>query len=353
MTNAEHQAGAGPQPPAGLEAAAEFTRSAAGSEWVASRYADVQAVLADDRFEVAPVADTGAVPGTIAWLRASASRFANGAEHQQRRALAVSELGPLDPRVLRADARQRAQAVLAAAGSAGDRIDAMSLLARPVPMAALAASLQAGDPAAAATAVMAAAAAYFGGADEPTTLAADAGTAALLDLLGPAATNVLVARITLLVQACDGTAGLIGETLRALQEAPGSGAGWPTDGVLTEVLRCSPPVRLSRRVAREPVRFGGCPVQAGDVVVGDLDAANSDPAVFDQPGQFDPARPGPPSLTFGSGLRPCPAPRQALALAAGVVDAVRQKCAFLPGQQIEYEPPAALRIPRRLDVTLH
>jgi cytochrome P450 len=351
MTNADPQAGAAP-PPAAPPAAAGFTRSAAGSEWIASGYAEVQAILADGRFEVAAVADAGAAPGTIAWLRASASRFANGDEHQRRRALAITELGRLDPRALRADAHQRALAALAAAGSPGDRIDVMSLLARPVPMAALAAGLQAADPAAAAVAAMAAAAAYFGGADEATTLASDAGTTQLLELLGPAATDVLVARITLLVQACDGTAGLIGEALRVLQDAPGTGASWPTDGVLTEVLRYSPPVRLSRRVARTAVQFRGCPVQAGDVVVGDLDAANADPAVFEQPGRFDPGRPGPASLTFGYGLRPCPAPQQALALAAGVVDAVRETSAFRPGQPIDHEPPAALRIPRRLDVTL-
>ncbi len=351
MTNAEPQADAAPREPAPPLAAA-FARSAAGREWIASRYADVQAILADDRFEVAAVPDSGAAPGTIAWLRASVSRFANGAEHQRRRALAVAELDRLGPQALREDARQRAQAALAAAGNPGDQVDVMALLARRVPMATLAAALGATDPDAAATAVIAVAAAYFGAAAEPVTQAADAGTARLLELLGPAGTEVLVARITLLAQACDGTAGLIGETLRALQDAPGAGADWPTDAVLAEVLRYSPPVRLSRRVARTAVDFGDCPVRPGDVVVGDLDAANADPAAFSRPDQFDPARSGPPSLTFGSGLRPCPAPQQALALAAGVIDAIRPACRLHPGQPIDHEPPAALRIPRHLPVTL-
>ena len=39
-------------------------------------------------------------------------------------------------------------------------------------------------------------------------------------------------------------------------------------------------------------------------------------------------------------------------LAAGVVDAVRQRCAFLPGGRVDYEPSAALRIPIRLEVVL-
>ena len=56
-----------------------FSKSAAQSEWVASRYRDVQAVLADERFEVVTFPEGGPV-GTIGWLRASVSRFINGAE---------------------------------------------------------------------------------------------------------------------------------------------------------------------------------------------------------------------------------------------------------------------------------
>jgi hypothetical protein len=42
--------------------------------------------------------------GTMAWLRATVSRFANGATHERRRALAVSLLDSLDPAQLRAGA---------------------------------------------------------------------------------------------------------------------------------------------------------------------------------------------------------------------------------------------------------
>ena len=65
-------------------------------EWTARRYADVQAVLADSRFEVAG-AGPGGPPGTLPWLRASVSRFANGGEHRQRRARAIAELRQLEP----------------------------------------------------------------------------------------------------------------------------------------------------------------------------------------------------------------------------------------------------------------
>jgi hypothetical protein len=50
-------------------------------EWTACRYADVLATLADSRFEVAGPGPAGPV-GTLSWLRASVSRFANGAEHR-------------------------------------------------------------------------------------------------------------------------------------------------------------------------------------------------------------------------------------------------------------------------------
>ena len=65
-------------------------------EWTARRYADVLAVLADSRFEVTG-AGPGGPPGTLPWLRASVSRFANGAEHRQRRARAIAELRQLEP----------------------------------------------------------------------------------------------------------------------------------------------------------------------------------------------------------------------------------------------------------------
>ncbi|HEY7144776.1 MAG TPA: cytochrome P450 [Streptosporangiaceae bacterium] len=346
MTSARQPAGQGGP----VRQAAGLARSGPGGEWVACRYADVQAVLCDDRFGVDPAAPGGPA-GTISWLRASVSRFANGGEHRRRRALVLGELARLDPSALAVGVRQRAGAVLGAVGQPGDRADVMALLARRVPMATMAAALGAPDPGGAAAAAIDAAAAYFGGAGERARQAADAGTAALAWLLGPGKEDLVAARISLLVQACDAVAGLIGESLAILQDAP-DGAGWPTEAVLTEVLRYRPAVRLSRRVALDPVRLGGGRGQPADVIICDLDAANSDPAVFEGPGRFDPARPGPASLTFGYGLRPCPAPAHALALAGGVVDAVRTGCEFLPGQRISYEPQAALRIPRRLEVIL-
>jgi cytochrome P450 len=155
-----------------------------------------------------------------------------------------------------------------------------------------------------------------------------------------------------MVQACDATAGLIGTALHILQDSPPASAGWPTGAVLGEVLRHSPPVRQSRRVARELADLGACEILAGDAVICSVADGNRDPAVFDRPDLFDPARSGPPSLTFGYGVRPCPGQPQAMKLAAGVVDAVRERCSFLPGEPVDYLPSSPLRIPARLVVVL-
>jgi cytochrome P450 len=219
-------------------------------------------------------------------------------------------------------------------------------------MAAMAAALGAADAGTAAAAAAQAARGYFPGADEQTARLADEATAQLVTLLGPAEPGIVVARIALLVQGCDATAGLIGTALHVLADAPAGAGGWPTGALLAEVLRHSPPVRASRRVAVAAAQVAGQQVGAGDAVVCSVEEANRDPAVFERPGEFDPARPQPPGLTFGYGVRPCPGEAQALLLAAGVVDAVRERARLLPGQPVEYEPNPALRIPRRLEVEL-
>lgn len=366
MTNADNTGGPAAAEPSGRALA----RSPESGEWVASRYADVQAILADDRFEVPAFTDPAAEPGSVSWLRSCVSRFANGAEHERRRADVISELNKLDPADLRARARARAGAELEHSGVPGDRVDVMARLARDVPMAALAEALGAAEPQQAARAVIAVAAGYFGAPDEHVARTADAGTARLLNLLEPAAGPVKIARITLLVQGCDALAGLIGAALQLLTQAAATGgagvaaeaqatgrggagaADWPADAVLAEALRYLPPVRAIRRVARVTADCGTSRLPAGSVLLSSVESANRDPAVFSEPERFDPARSGPPSLTFGWGIRPCPGQAEALALAAGVIDAVRERCDLLPGQPIEYLAGSPLRIPQRLDVVL-
>jgi cytochrome P450 len=330
---------------------AAFARPAPGDPWIASRFVDVRAVLSDSRFEV-PQADPCDAVGTIAWLRASVSRFVNGAEHERRRAKAVGELAQLLPEQLRSEAKERSRVVLAGLGRAGDRVELMGPLARRVPMTTLAAALQCPDPESAATAVIAAAAGYLFAPENPESLRlADAATARLVEMFMPSEMRAAIARISLLAQGCDATAGLVGTTLEVLQDATLTATVETTEALLTEILRHSPSLLVSRRVAGSDLHFDGCQVSAGDTVLCHVDTANRDPAAFDRPDQFDPSRKGPLNLTFGYGIRPCPAAPHALALAAGVIDAVREVCRFLPGGRVDYEP-SGLRIPQRIEVVL-
>jgi cytochrome P450 len=225
----------------------------------------------------------------------------------------------------------------------------MSLLARRVPMTVMAAGLGITRPQDAADAAITIAAGYFPGSDPEAEWQAGAATARLADLLSPAGADVIAARIALMVQGCDATAGLIGLALRLLQDSRQECAAWPAGAVLDQVLWLTPVVRASRRTARVAAAVNGGPrVGAGDTVVCDIEAAHRDPAA---PGHTAAGGGVPPTLTFGSGLRPCPGRAQALALAAGVVEAVRERGTFLPGQRVEYES-SPLRIPARLEVVL-
>jgi cytochrome P450 len=82
-----------------------------------------------------------------------------------------------------------------------------------------------------------------------------------------------------------------------------------------------------------------------------LDTANRDPAVFPHPEVFDPTRDNRAVLTFGHGPHGCPGDRHALALAAGVIDALRHRCRSVD-PVVDHEPSANLRIPRSLVVRL-
>lgn len=82
-----------------------------------------------------------------------------------------------------------------------------------------------------------------------------------------------------------------------------SPAGLPA--ALEEVLRMLPPFpELGRRTTRE-VELGGYRIPENSIVMADLAAANRDPAFFDRPDSFDPARNPNPHLTFGHGIHFC------------------------------------------------
>ncbi|MFJ2033263.1 cytochrome P450 [Streptosporangium sp. NPDC087985] len=279
---------------------------------VVSRHADVRAVLADPRFTVAPV-PRPPFTLTMAWLRGAVGRFATRPVHAERRAAGVAVLAGLDPDALRAEAFR-----LAAQDTGPPELV-------PVRVLAVALGVPAEDGCRAAEAVAALAPAYLpapnpepGSGSAPgsepgpesrpgevDTAAADEALVRLSRLLGDPAPERLAVLAGLLAQACGATAGLVRNALAARP------VSCTVDELLAETLRHDPPVRVLRRTVAE---------EGTDVVL-DVAAANRDPAVFADPDRFRPGR-APEHLTFGAGPRACPGRQVALALAAGVVEAV-------------------------------
>lgn len=323
-----------------------------GAGWIVTRRGDARAVLADPSYEVPEAPAIGSV-GSIGWLRSSVSRFSNGPDHARRLTQVVAELDRIDPAALRAGAESLAHTLIDAASRQG-RLEVMAALARRVPVTVLAGWLGITDTEHAAAAVCVTAAAYFPGAPEARDRAADVTTAELVRLLSPADEDTIVAKIAVLVQACDATAALIGKTIcHALPPAGTRHQAWPTEAIMAEVIRHDPPLRVTRRVSRRGARLDGRLLPAGRTVLVRVDSANRDPAVSGvAPGQFDPGRRQTSDLTFGYGIRPCPGKDHALSLAAGVIQAVRDRCTAVIAP-VQYEPYGDIRIPARVEVRLH
>ncbi len=72
-----------------------------------------------------------------------------------------------------------------------------------------------------------------------------------------------------------------------------------------ELLRIDPPLHLFTRYAYEPVTLFGHTFRRGDEVALLLASANHDPAVWPDPGQFQPNRPARTHHSFGGGLHFC------------------------------------------------
>jgi len=276
--------------------------------------AQVRAILADPGYRV-PDPGRGAPAGTMAWLRQNVARLSNGADHARRRELAEDLLRGVDPAVLRAGARDATNAAIDAAG--GRPFDAMTLVARWVPVRVLAAALDV-DPERATGQLGAVAAAFLPGTIDRGT--ADASVARLVELLPAGPDEEVAARIGLLVQAYESTAGLIGNAVAAGMHAA---VPRPAAGVVAQTVRGNPPVRFTRRVT-----------PSGETIALDLTAARDDPEGH---------------LAFGSGPRACPGAAHARALAEGAVEPLLGRCRWT-GAEISYPEPPALHVPASLEL---
>jgi cytochrome P450 len=77
------------------------------------------------------------------------------------------------------------------------------------------------------------------------------------------------------------------------------------EATVEEILRYDPPLHLFTRHAYQDVTVEGHAIPAGTEVALLLAGANRDPAVWADPGRFDPTRPVTANTSFGAGLHFC------------------------------------------------
>ena len=76
------------------------------------------------------------------------------------------------------------------------------------------------------------------------------------------------------------------------------------DDVIDEVLRFEPPVQMTLRFVRHATTIAGRSLKPGQLVLINFAAANRDPCVFENAGEFRPGR-NQPHLSFGFGIHLC------------------------------------------------
>jgi cytochrome P450 len=123
------------------------------------------------------------------------------------------------------------------------------------------------------------------------------------------------------------------------------------DDTVEEFVRYDAPVQADARACVTDTVLAGCPVRRGDVVVLLLGAANRDPAAFEDPDAFVPARRPNRHLGFGLGAHACLGAQLARIELAAVLRAVAGtgRTLALAGAP-EQEPTATLRGLRGLPV---
>ncbi|MCK1789384.1 cytochrome P450 [Pseudomonas violetae] len=133
--------------------------------------------------------------------------------------------------------------------------------------------------------------------------------------------QVLIANlIGLFSQTHEATAGLIGNALIALnRHLAVPHESLQMDDLIAETLRFDPPVQNTRRFVAADCVIEGVRLNAGDVVLVVLGAANRDPLLNTDPGLFMLDRPNRRSFTFGVGRHECPGRLLALEIAAATV----------------------------------
>jgi cytochrome P450 len=307
--------------------------------WTVARAADVGAALSEPRLVVPHAA---VLPDALGRARCAMARFSDGADHPSRRAVTTAAMARITAEELAVAVRRQALAGLDTTGP----VDVIAL-ARTTTTVVLSAALGIAPAAGRVASVDVLANALAPRLGAPTDAAIVTTAVDSLVAAAPGATyDERINVVALLHQAHDATAGLVASALLAAQA---HGVVGQAELVVREAARWDPPVQHTVRRASTPLSIGGAAIDRDDLVVVVLAAAGRDPAHADEPDRFLPDRAQGP-LAFGAGAHECPGERAALAIAAGIVDAVWTSGRHVVAQPVVYERRANLRIPCRLVV---
>jgi cytochrome P450 len=323
-----------PNPASWHKALRSLGTHARGSQWIVSTPPDVATALATSTLHVVP---PSAGPGSAAELIARMARFCDGEDHRRRRSLTMRLLPPV-AEIARHAGDHAAQYIREQ--PAKDVLDVMPL-ARTLPTEAIARAmgLHGPGPADAAYLVGRLCDALSPGSRRAAPVrkpdADEAATAlcAALRPLGLSHDDEVAAAVSILFQARDATAALIGAAVLA---SAGSEPG-RTAVRVESALRRAAPVQCTRRTATADTMIGAALVPRGAdvwIFVAAAELGNGTPA------------------TFGSGPHGCPGAAAATAIAREVLTAL-DAGGWRPiaGQRVDYEPRPNLRLPARVLVS--
>lgn len=147
------------------------------------------------------------------------------------------------------------------------------------------------------------------------------------------------------------TTNLVGNALVTLLAGqPARTAGWAGEPPLDELLRLDGPVQAVARTATRDQLLAGRRVRAGERVLVVVGAANRDPDAFADPDRLDPERAGPPPLALGMGRHHCLGASLARLEAGVLLRRLQGREPSLAGPGVTWRPSPVLRGPARLTV---